>query len=365
MTRFDGKRVWLATEDYPPRIGGLSRWAENASNTLSCLGADVTVLAKKADPAEHRTLDFKVVGVRGRNFPKLRRFHFARAGKELAESEGLPDRIVASTWLVGEGFAGKYFTCPLTVAVHGLEVFRPHPRKLRRRLVQNLTSADHVVTASSFTADRLKEMIPEIEPAVGLNGADLELFTPEGDRQSRDFPIQLLSVGRLVERKGFDKVIEVVHAGREAGLDVGVWIVGEGPLRDVLLQQVEDLGVADQVVFLSSRGNEDLALLYRSADLFVSPCQSDMESGDVEGFGLTFAEAAACGTAAAALAEGGVTDAVEDGVSGILTSREDFVHQTVELLMDRERIERLGRQARQRAEHILDIRIIAGKLFPG
>ncbi len=364
MIRFDGKKVWLATEDYPPRIGGLSRWAENASITLSGLGADVTVLARKADPAAYGSLKFSVVGVTGHNFPKYRRFHFARAGKKLADSAGLPDRIVASTWFVAEGFKGKFFNCPLTVAVHGLEVFRPLGRMTRNRLIRTLTSADRIVSASSFTSARLREMIPEVEPVSGINGVDLDLFSPEGEQHARDFPIQLISVGRLVERKGFDKVIELVHAAREAELETGIWIVGEGPLKDELKERAEDLGVSELVIFLGNRGNDDLAVLYRSADLFVSPCQSDMKSGDVEGFGLTFAEAAACGTPAAALAEGGVTDAVEDGVSGILTGREEFVGRTVELLRNREWIERLGVQARQRAERILDIRIVTGKLFP-
>jgi phosphatidylinositol alpha-1,6-mannosyltransferase len=198
----------------------------------------------------------------------------------------------------------------------------------------------------------------------GINGVDLEVFSPEGNRMDRDFPLQLLSVGRLVERKRFDKVIEVVHAGLEAGLDTGVWIVGEGPLLDDLTARADALGVNERVIFLGSRTDDDLALLYRSADLFVSPCQSDMVSGDVEGFGLTFAEAAACGTPAAALREGGVTDAVEDGVSGILTGREEFVDKTVELMMDREKVERLGEQARHRAERILDIRAVTANLFP-
>jgi glycosyltransferase involved in cell wall biosynthesis len=89
-----------------------------------------------------------------------------------------------------------------------------------------------------------------------------------------------------------------------------------------------------------------------------------METGDVEGFGLTFAESAACGTPSAALAEGGVIDAVQDGVSGILTSREEFVNRTVELLQEPDRMAQLGLQARERAERDLDIRITTRRLLP-
>ncbi len=364
VTGFEGKRVWLATEDFPPRVGGLSRWSENAASTLTALGAKVTVLAKRADPSACKDLPYRVLGVRGRNFPKYRRFHFARAGRALAKEEGLPDRIVTSTWLVAEGFTRGAFPCPLTVAVHGLEVLRPLGRRAINRLKRTLDEADRIVTASTFTADKLTALLPGTRAVAGINGVDLQLFSPQGELRPKEFPIQLLSVGRLVPRKGFDRVIEVIHAARDSGLPAGVWIVGEGPLEDDLRMQSAELGVDEFVVFLGSRDNRELAVLYRSADLFVSPCQSNLETGDVEGFGLTFAEAAACGTPSSALAEGGVTDAVEDGVSGILTIREEFVSRTVELLRDIDRIDRMGMQARERAERILDITKVTRNLFP-
>ena len=364
VTGIEGKRAWVATEDFPPKVGGLSRWSENAAATLTALGVDVTVLAKKADPAEHDTLPYRVLGVRGRNFPKYRHLHFARAGRKLAEAEGTPDRLIALTWLVAEGFMRASLPYPVTVAVHGLEVFRPLSRRAFGRMERTLRAADRIVAASTFTAEKLAEMLPGVRPVSGINGVDLRLFSPQGERRPGDFPIQLLSVGRLVERKGFDKVIDVVRAARQTGLDAGVWIVGEGPLEEDLRARSVELGVDEYVIFLGNRGDRDLAVLYRSADLFVSPCRSDLETGDVEGFGLTFAEAAACGTASAALAEGGVTDAVEDGVSGILTRRDDFVGRTLELMGDIDRINEMGIRARERAERILDIEKTTRKLFP-
>jgi phosphatidylinositol alpha-1,6-mannosyltransferase len=179
-----------------------------------------------------------------------------------------------------------------------------------------------------------------------------------------DHSVQLLSVGRLVARKRFDLVLEVLHQARRAGHDAGLWIAGEGPLRSELEERAAALGITSHLRFLGGVRDPDLAAYYRSADLFLSPCQSEETSGDVEGFGLTFIEAAACGLAAVALAEGGVVDAVADGESGLLTSREGFVASALELIGDPARCRRLGEQARRRAERSFEIDQVVRNLLP-
>jgi len=358
-----GRQIWIATEDYPPKLGGLARWSENTARALSDRGARVTVLAKKADPARHRDAAWTVVGVTGPDFPRWRRFHFRRTGRGVQRTGNAPDLIIASTWHVGEAFAGRRPRVPLTIAIHGLEVFRPWPAGRRRRMAKTLSAADRLVAASAYTAGRVREIVPGRDIAVGLNGIDREVFAPPGRLLPPDRDLQLLSVGRLVERKRFDLVLEVVAASTERGLDVGLWIIGRGPLEPDLRARAAERGIDARVRFLGARTDRELAVYYRSADLFVSPCQSDPATGDVEGFGLTFVEAAACGTPAVALAEGGVTDAVEDGLSGLLTTRDDFVARTLELLGDRPRINRLSEQAAERARRF-DIRRVVTNLLP-
>ncbi len=368
MTRNDdlirGRPLWIATEDFPPKLGGLARWSGNAARALASHGARVSVLVKRADPALDEDSGWTVIGVRGPDFPRWRRFHFRRAGRRLVRAAGPPDLIIASTWHVGEAFAGRWRPAPLTIAIHGLEVFRSWPERMRRRMVRTLGAADRLVAASTYTAERVRTLCPGSAVATGLNGVDLSVFSDRGDRTPKEYPLQLLSAGRLVERKRFDLVIAVLAAARERELDAGLWIVGTGPLRDELQHLAAARGVGDRVRFLGGRGDRELAALYRSADLFVSPCASDLETGDVEGFGLTFIEAAACGTPAAALAEGGVTDAVEDGVSGILTTRAQYVARTVELLTDPVRLADLGRRARERTVGRFDLRDVVGSLLP-
>jgi phosphatidylinositol alpha-1,6-mannosyltransferase len=245
-----------------------------------------------------------------------------------------------------------------------MEVFRPLGSGELRHLVRTLGRAGRIVAASRFTAQRVSEICPGAAVVAGFNGVDLELFAPTGGIREKDHPIQMLSVGRLVQRKRFDLAIEALGLVRERGSDAGLWIVGEGPLEGELREQAAGLGLGDRVKFMGGMGDSGLAVLYRSADLFISPCQSDLTSGDVEGFGLTFAEAAACGLPSVGLAEGGVTDAVEEGVSGILTSKEEFTETVAQLISDPERMEKLRGTARESAERRLDICRVVPNLLP-
>ncbi len=360
METKEGMRVWLATEDYPPKLGGLSRWSAMYAETLRGLGASVTVLARRPRKGG-RSPRPGVIPIGGRGYNSLRHLYFRSAVRSLAGTEGWPDLILCSTWRPAEGALLARPACPVAAAVQGLELFtRYNPiLELRRKVV--LSRLSLAAAGSRFTARRLAKQVPRTTIHVGVNGVDTGLFTPEGPEAGREYPLQMISVGRLVPRKGFDMVIEALGAALASGVDAGLWIVGSGPLEDSLRRKASIHG--GRVRFLGEVDDAALASLYRSADLFVSPCMSNEATGDVEGFGLTFIEASACGTAVAGLAEGGVTDAVEDGVSGILTDRAGFVPAVASLCREPARLAALGRAGRERAERDFDIRRVVRSLL--
>jgi phosphatidylinositol alpha-1,6-mannosyltransferase len=353
-----GMRVWILTEDFPPKRGGISRWAWSTASTLRDLGHHVTVLAKRSGIAAAPGM--RLVSVEGRSFCALRHIHFARSiRRELRSSPG-PDVILASTWRTAEGAILSGAGCPVHAAVHGLEVFTRYTLLLRVRRKRVLRRSDRILAASRFTADQVLRIVPGARVSAGLNGVDTGFFTPDGPSAAKPCPVQILSAGRLVPRKRFDLVLDLVDALSSAGIQAGAWIAGTGPLRGELERMAAELGI--RVVFCGDVEDDELLRLYRGADLFASPCMSDPATGDVEGFGITFLEAAACGTAAAGLAEGGVVDAVEDGVSGILTGREDFVRRAVDLCMNPAELSRLGAGGRARALDLFDLKKVVPEL---
>jgi phosphatidylinositol alpha-1,6-mannosyltransferase len=362
-------RVWICTEDFPPRLGGLSRWSLNAAMALLSHDIEVTVLAKKATASRR---GIRVVSVHGHDFVHLRRFHFRRAARKLLESVHCPDRIVASTWHVAEGVIG--LGIPVTAAAHGMEIFRKPADiiqgggrisaallRLASRRRKSLEDSEKVVCASRFTADAVRRIAPDSRRKVGLNGVDIGLFRADGERVQRKHPLQLISVGRLISRKNFHTVIDLLEKLIALNADAGLWIVGSGPERQGLIERTA--GLNSRILFRDNISDGELAALYRSADLFVSPCLSDPASGDVEGFGLTFLEAAACGLPVAGVGEGGVVDAVEHGVSGILTSRESFVEESASLALTPELLVEYGKRGMERVRDRFDIRRVALNLL--
>ncbi len=356
-----GATIWLLTEDYPPKLGGISRWSANTAGALEAAGASVTVLSKRA-AARSGAEGPEIVPVEGRSFCALRHLHFMRAARRLRRLRGgWPDAILCSTWRTAEGALLARAECPVASAVHGLEVFASYTPWLRARRRKVLERVDLAAAASRYTAARLSETAPAARVLVGINGFDGNLFRPDGPMRPRNRPVQLLSAGRLVPRKRFDLVLDAFAEVLRSGVDAGLWIAGEGPLEGSVKGRIADFD--GRAEYLGDVSDGELAALYRSADLFLSPCQSDPASGDVEGFGLTFVEASASGTAVAGLAEGGVTDAVEHGVSGILSTRESFVRDVADLCSRPEMLARLGRQGMDRARAAFDSCSVAARLL--
>jgi len=87
METKEGMRVWLATEDYPPKLGGLSRWSAMYAETLRGLGASVTVLARRPRKGG-RSPRPGVIPIGGRGYNSLRHLYFRSAVRSLAGTEG-------------------------------------------------------------------------------------------------------------------------------------------------------------------------------------------------------------------------------------------------------------------------------------
>jgi phosphatidyl-myo-inositol dimannoside synthase len=224
----------------------------------------------------------------------------------------------------------------------------------------HLRLAHAIVTVSRFGRAALIERygVPSGKITLITNGIDLDRFQPRPDNS----PLRarygltdkriLLTVGRLSERKGMDRVIEALPAILSRDPKVHYLIVGEGEYQAHLARLAADRGLADRVTLVG--GVSDGALLehYAIADVFVMP-HRQLASGDTEGFGVVFLEANACGVPVVAGTAGGAPDAVGDGVNGLTVDGEDvsaIAQAVVRVLEDaslRERL-RAGGLARAR-----------------
>ncbi len=159
----------------------------------------------------------------------------------------------------------------------------------------------------------------------------------------------ILSVGRLMRRKGFDSVIRVLPMLRKQGVDAHYVVIGIGENHEYLKGLAVEFGVTERVHLLGHVSYEDLPRWYCASDLFAMP-NRDID-GDTEGFGLVYLEAAAAGRPALAGTAGGTGSAVVDEVTGLRVDGEQvdaIARALVRLLCNRDEAEQMGRNGRER-----------------
>lgn len=218
------------------------------------------------------------------------------------------------------------FRKPLVVVIHGLDV--THPTRLYQALIRrSLNLADHIicisqaaqeaVLARGIAAERISVVPLGITDDLHVNdrtAAKHELLQILKIKQPNTQI--LLSVGRLVPRKGLDWFIGSVLPNLQTTENPIVLVLaGEGAHRTVIEAAIAASG-ADNVYLLGRVDDHTLQLLYNGADIFVMP--NVAVSGDMEGFGRVVLEAAVCELPVVAAALEGITEALVDGKNGIL-----------------------------------------------
>ncbi|HEX9664467.1 MAG TPA: glycosyltransferase family 4 protein [Patescibacteria group bacterium] len=220
-----------------------------------------------------------------------------------------------------------------------------------------LDNADRIVTVSQFNVEQLKkininpERIFLIPP--GLTPPEAVTEEKLNDLRQR-FQLadkkKLLTIGRLVARKGHDQVVRALPAVLKKIPNLVYIIAGDGDYRQDLERLVSQNNLENQVIFTGRVSETDKSALYDLADVFIMPSRQ-IDDFDVEGFGIVFLEAGHYGKPVIAGQSGGVADAVVDGQTGLLVDPEninEISQAIIKLLTDPELADKLGRQGQQR-----------------
>lgn len=248
-----------------------------------------------------------------------------------------------------------------TIFIHGMDLSLALKSKWKRFLSKLiLRKAEKIVCANSEVLKILNNFLKQEEKSVVVNpGAkdfnfkNLEKEAELKVRYNLDNKRILFSLGRLVKRKGFDSAIlafkELIKSGNE---DLIYVISGKGPDEEYI-KEIARTNMGDnwnsRLIFTGEITEEEKWTFLSLSDIFIMPSRNI--SGDFEGFGIVYLEANLASKPVIAGNSGGVSDAVEDGFSGLLVnpeSVEDLVEAIVKLLNNKDLREKLGRDGRQR-----------------
>ena len=334
----------LLTYDYPPTIGGIA----NILATFMRLAGDdrCTILAPGAPGAGAFDADHPIRTVR---FPALSGCGlFGKAVSFLLASvwtcfwlvRQRPDLVMAGqvvragpvTYLWHK-ITGK----PYYVWVYGGETspeFLPS-RRVTRYLHKILRESRVLFTNSPFTTAEMTSFgLPSDNVVEIPRGVDHDVFYPTSKDQAYvnrfgvGDKLVFLTLGRLIERKGVDRMLETLSR-----LDATLppWhylIVSDGPFRERLEQMAGQLGLREKVTFTGYIERHELPIYYNLCDVFSMPNREVAGDGggalSVEGFGTVFVEAAACAKPVIAGRSGGAVYAVHEGENGLVVDPNDI-----------------------------------------
>jgi colanic acid/amylovoran biosynthesis glycosyltransferase len=195
-------------------------------------------------------------------------------------------------------------------------------------------------------------------------GVDLGRFAPPEKRVERRDKLQLLSVGRLVDVKGFEYGLMAVRRMRDQGVELNYRIEGDGPLRHRLETLTDKLGIRNSVEFLGARMHREIDTLYRSADVFISPGVVTA-SNEEESQSVVLAEAQASGDPVVATRVGGIAETVY-GKTGLLVRPRDpnaLVDAIRWLAQHPEAASRMGEAGREHVQKFFNLQRLNDQLL--
>ncbi|ANE46568.1 group 1 glycosyl transferase [Paenibacillus swuensis] len=357
------KKVLLVTGVFPPGVGGMQQYYHHLSRQS---GHDVTVLAPKyAGDEEFDALQpYKIIrgpfiqneGIDFTSWFRLFRYVRHAIRRERADVTIYGFVLIGIIGYVLKLFMGHKYM----ISTHGMDMLM-----FRRFVGLNyvikliLRNADGVLTNSHFTKRYVEEygvdparielVYPGVEDVYEKQGKNAELIRKHG----LEGKYVMLSVSRLVLRKGHDRVIESMPEVIRLIPNAVYLIIGDGPERGRLEQLAQQHGVADRVQFLGNvHDSKLLNAYYNTCDQFLMVCRQ-LSNRDAEGFGIVYMEAASAGIPVIAGRSGGAGEAVLDGETGLLVdpnSPADIAAAVHRLRDDTALREKLTRQGYARAK---------------
>ena len=372
--------IAIFSEDYPPCSGGIAQWALGIAEQLHRWYHPVLIYTKRRRnnvPQKPANPAMKLYQMCGRDWKKYHKFYtYYYAGALLRKRDVAA--IITTTWDLAEGICGykKKYDFRLVPVLHGLEVTRKLPRKVIGKMERTLQRVDWSVAVSEFTKRRVLDRIP-LDPdkiEVLPNGVSTGRFFPVSDpiavkkkfNLSADTKV-ILTLARVVERKGHDTVIETLPEILRQFPNT-VYVIA-GPWRqwvyEDLRRLVSRLNLQEKVMFTGRIEDEKLNDIYNIADVYVMVSKELKAQGDVEGFGITFLEANACGKPVIGSYSGGIPEAVIDGRTGFLVQPGDAAHLTqriLEIFSNPALARNLGDNGRRRVQEELTWEHIAERL---
>ncbi len=343
----------IITRTFPPEVGGMQNLMWGLARSLSKLDlvkvfADYHEDHKKFDDKVSFTIE-RVSGVK-----LLRKYRKSLLINEYLSENKNVNCIIADHWKSLELIKSpKKKIC----LIHSKEINHPKGSRLNKKVLEVLNNVDHVVANSNFTKNlainlgveekRLVVINPGVDPVEEIPKEDLR----QADEMLKGKKQRLITVSRFDKRKNHEKVIMAIRNLKEKYPDITYTCIGYGDEEENLKKLVIELKLDNYVVFLSDISNELKNALVAKSNIFIMP--SIIYKSSVEGFGISFIEAAQYGIPSIGGKDGGASDAIIHDKTGLICDGNilDDIYTSIDNLLEKSKYLNLGKEAKIHSEN--------------
>ena len=356
------KKILLVTNDFGPRTGGIETFVIGLLERIQ--GQEVIVFTSaQGDTAaydQNWLNTFGIQVIRDRSKILLPSWRVTKRAKDIIRSHGIEVVVfgAAAPLALMASALRKSGVKKIIALTHGHEVWwaKIFPFNLAMKRIGN--SVDHLTYLGEFTRNAIAQSLTQRSAHAMVKiapGIDTSHFIPQPDAMQKRITLGLenkkiiISVGRLVHRKGQDKLIEALPSVLQKIPNAHLLIVGEGPYKSHLEKLANKLSLTENITFVGRILYDKLPSYLSAADLFVMPSRSRFFGLEVEGLGIVYLEASACGIPVVAGNSGGAPDAVLDGVTGLCVDGTDvnqIAQAVIEICSDAARASKMGSAGR-------------------
>jgi phosphatidylinositol alpha-1,6-mannosyltransferase len=323
------RKTLFLTNDFGPRAGGIETFVHGLIERMP-KGSVIVYTSSQGDTSSYDATwlnNYGVEVIRDRSKMLLPTPRVILKVRSVIK-EKAPDVLVFGA-AAPLAIAGKLLPVSKKVALtHGHEVWwaKVPPFNLLMRLIGN--SVDHLTFLGEFTKNEISKSLSKKAKANMVQiapGIDTDKFKPVDSSALRaELGLAekevIVSVGRLVPRKGQDKLIKALPIILKARPDAHLLFVGSGGYLKSLENLIVERNLQKHVTFVGRVNYDELTKYICVGDIFAMPSRSRLAGLEVEGLGIVYLEASACGLPVLAGDSGGAPDAVQQGVTGLVVN---------------------------------------------
>jgi len=346
----------IITRNFPPDVGGIQMLMGGLSESLLNHGP-VKVFADEYPNSEIYDNKASINIERVKGIKLFRKYRKANLVNNFINSNSNIRALFADHWKSLELINTEYLKKTKSFCLlHSKEINHKVGSLLNKRLIKSTDKADFVIANSNFTK--------ELAIKVGINPSKIHVIFPGIHKPKiveniskikaekvfgESFP-KIITVARLDKRKGHDKILMIIKNLKPKFPKIKYVAVGDGEEKNNLLKLSKELSLDKEIIFFKNIDFDLKTALIAEANLFLMP--SRIEKKSVEGFGISFIEAASYGVASIGGKDGGASDAISHNKTGLICDGEDLnsIYDSVVNFFQNEKFVDYGKDAKKFSE---------------